>query len=121
MAGGEKGAKIIASSRLPPALICGKDTETDERTATSMDQPISPSPTILYREWQAEYLAALLEFDPKLLRERLQAAEGAIFKRLQAMSQSTENRTERQAIEDAQAALRVLKRDRLNFPDWEKK
>jgi hypothetical protein len=86
-----------------------------------MDQPISPSPKILYPEWQGEYLAALLEFDPKLLGERLQAAEGAIFKRLQAMSQSTENRTERHAIEDALAALRVLKRDRLNFPDWEKK
>jgi hypothetical protein len=86
-----------------------------------MDNPTSPSPKIQYPEWQGDYLAALLEFDPKLLRERLQAAEAAIFKRLQAMSQSTDNRPERQAIEDAVAALRVLKRDRLNFPDWGKK
>jgi len=28
---------------------------------------------------------------------------------------------ERQAIEDALASLRVLKRDNLGFPDWEKK
>jgi hypothetical protein len=86
-----------------------------------MDQPISSSPKILYPEWQGEYLDALVEFDAELLGERLQAAEGAIFKRLQAMSRSTENRTERNAIEDALAALRVPKRDRLNFPDWEKK
>jgi hypothetical protein len=86
-----------------------------------MEKPTSPSPKILYPEWQGEYLAALLEFDPKLLGERVQAAEGAIFKRLQAISQGTENRTERQAIEDAVAALRVLKQDRLKFPDWEKK
>ena len=86
-----------------------------------MDNSTYPSPKILYPEWQGEYLAALLEFDPKLLKERMQAAEGAIFKRLQAISQSTDNRTERQAIEDAVAVLRVLKRDRLNFPDWEKK
>jgi hypothetical protein len=86
-----------------------------------MDHSISPSPKSLYPEWQGEYLTALLEFDPKLITERLQAAEGANFKRLQAISQSTDNRTERQAIEDALAALRVLKRDRLNFPDWEKK
>jgi hypothetical protein len=33
-----------------------------------MEKPTSPSPKILYPEWQGEYLAALLEFDPKLLR-----------------------------------------------------
>jgi hypothetical protein len=86
-----------------------------------MEDQTSPSPKILYPEWQGEYLAALLEFDSKLLGERLQAAEGAIFKRLQTLSQSTDCRAERQAIEDAVAALRVLKRDRLKFPDWEKK
>jgi hypothetical protein len=36
-----------------------------------MDNSTYPSPKILYPEWQGEYLAALLEFDPKLLRERL--------------------------------------------------
>jgi chemotaxis response regulator CheB len=42
-------------------------------------------------------------------------------KRLQAMSQSTESQAERQAIENALASLRTLKREKLDFPDWEKK
>jgi hypothetical protein len=84
-------------------------------------EPNSPSPKILYPEWQAEYQAALLELDPKTLFERVTAAETAIFNRLQAISHSADGRAERQAIEDALAALRVLKRDTLGFPDWEKK
>jgi hypothetical protein len=83
--------------------------------------PSSPSSKILYPEWQAEYQAALLELDPKTLFERVTAAETAIFNRLQAMSHTSDGHAERQAIEDALASLRVLKRDKLRFPDWEKK
>jgi hypothetical protein len=83
--------------------------------------PSSPSSKILYPEWQAEYQAALLELDPKRLFERVTAAETAIFNRLQAMSHNSDRQAERQAIEDALAALRVLKRHNLGFPDWEKK
>ena len=83
--------------------------------------PSSPPSKILYPEWQAEYQAALLELDPKRLFERVTAAETAIFNRLQAMSQNSDGHAERRAIEDALAALRVLKRDGLGFPDWEKK
>jgi hypothetical protein len=81
----------------------------------------SPSPKILYPEWQAEYQAALLELDAKRLFERVTTAETAIFNRLQAISHNSDGHAERQAIEDALAALRVLKRDNLGFPDWEKK
>ena len=84
-------------------------------------EPSSPSSKILYPEWQAEYQAALLELDPKRLFERVMAAETAIFNRLQAMSHTSDGHAERQAIEDALASLRVLKRDNLGFPDWEKK
>jgi hypothetical protein len=66
-------------------------------------------PEILYPDWQHEFLAALLELDGNKLLERVQAAETAIFNRLQ-----------RQAIDDALASLRVLKREKLGFPDWEK-
>src|SRR2546425_11815189 len=59
--------------------------------------------------------------DPETLRERVAAAETAIFNRLQAISQGSNHTAERQAIEDALASLRVLKRDNLGFPDWEKK
>jgi hypothetical protein len=84
-------------------------------------EPNSPSSKILYPEWQAEYQAALLELDPKRLFERVTAAETSIFNRLQAMSHSSDRHAERQAIEDALASLRVLKRDNLGFPDWETK
>ena len=82
----------------------------------------SPSPKMLYPEWQTEYLAALVELDPKTLFERVTVAETAIFNRLQAISHNSDSHAaERQAIEDALAGLRALKRDNLGFPDWEKK
>ena len=72
------------------------------------------SPKILYSEWQNEYQAALLELDRKKLLERVTAAETAIFNRIQAISPS--HAAERQAIEDALANLRVLRRDNLASP-----
>jgi len=80
-----------------------------------------PSPEILYPTWQHEYQAAVLELDRKKLAERVAASETAIFNRLQVISQSSDHQAERQAIEDALAALRVLKRENLGFPDWGKK
>jgi hypothetical protein len=85
-----------------------------------MTDPNSPSPKILYPEWQVEYQAALLELDPKQLSERVKAAETAIFTRLQAISRDANSHAERQAIDDALASLRVLKREVLGFPDWQK-
>ena len=79
------------------------------------------SPEILYPAWQNEYQAALIELDRKKLPERVAAAEAAIFKRLQQLSQDSDSYAERQFIEDALHGLRVLKRDELGFPDWEKK
>ena len=80
----------------------------------------SPSSKILYPEWQNEYKTALLELDRQKLSERVTAAEAAIYKRLQAISESADHLAERRAIEDALAAIRVLVREKLNFPDWEK-
>jgi hypothetical protein len=81
----------------------------------------STSPKMLYLEWQAYYQAALFEFDPERLPQRVEAAETAIFKRLQTISQGSDCKAERQAIEDALASLRVLKKEKLAFPDWAKK
>jgi hypothetical protein len=72
-----------------------------------------------YPEWQRPYQAALLELDPKKRAEHVAEAEAAIFKRLQQLSQSPDGETERQVIEGAICALKILKRDSLNFPDWE--
>ncbi len=81
----------------------------------------SPFPKVLYPEWQNQYRAALLELDRQKLSERVTAAEAAIYQRLQAISQTSDHQAERQAIEDAMAALRLLMKEKLDFPDWEKK
>jgi hypothetical protein len=86
-----------------------------------METEDSSSPNVLYQEWQNEYRAALLEVDRGKLSERVAAAETAIYERLQQISQDPDRRAEHQAIEDALAGLRLLKRERLGFPDWEKK
>jgi hypothetical protein len=82
------------------------------------------SPSSFRYLWQREYEAALVELDPKKLLERVHTAEAAIFNRLQEIAQSSDSpdqKAERQAIEDALASLRVLKQEKLAFPDWEKK
>jgi len=76
---------------------------------------------IRYPEWQHEYRAALLEVDQIKLFERVATAETAIYKRLQQIVQSSDHQAERQAIEEALSALRVLMKEKLGFPDWEKK
>jgi hypothetical protein len=64
---------------------------------------------------------SLLDLDREKLLQRVTAAETAIFNRLQSIVQSSDHQAERQAIEDALATVRVLKRDNLGSPDWEKK
>jgi hypothetical protein len=81
----------------------------------------SSLPTLQYPEWQADYQAALLELDPKKLFERVAAAEAVIFNRLQALAQNPDHSLEHQAIDDALASLRVLKQQKLDYPDWSRK
>ena len=81
----------------------------------------SPSPHILYPQWQNEYQAAVVELDCEKLSQQVEAAETSIYERLQQISQGSDDQAERQAIEDAVAGLRILKRDSLGFPDWGKK
>src|SRR5438876_2817323 len=77
---------------------------------------------VLSRWWISAAISIFCpELDTEKLRERVAAAETAIFNRLQAISQGSNHTAERQAIEDALASLHVLKRDNLGFPDWEKK
>jgi hypothetical protein len=78
------------------------------------------SPESLYPAWQNEYQAALAEVDREKLKGRVEAAETAIYKRLQQISQDSDHHTERNVIEDALNSLRVIKKDELGFPDWEK-
>src|SRR5881227_227457 len=73
------------------------------------------SSDIVYPEWQPEHLAALLELDSEKLRERVAAAETAIFNRLQAISQGSNHTAERQAIEDALQASTFSRGTILDF------
>jgi hypothetical protein len=61
-----------------------------------------------FPDWQREYQAALLEVDPQKLPERVKAAEVAIFRRQQALANSSDGRVERQAMGDALHAIRVI-------------
>jgi hypothetical protein len=74
-----------------------------------------------YPDWQSPVQEALIELDKDKLKALVAEAEAAIFYRLQAISQDTDHTAERQAIQDAVATLRVVKREGLEFPDWEKK
>jgi len=78
-----------------------------------------PTSNLKFPEWQRQYQAALMELDRKKLPERVLEAENAIFQRLQSLAVSRNGMAERQAIEDALGSLRVLKREQLDFPDWE--
>jgi len=90
-----------------------------------MTEVNSPSPKILYPEWQNAYQAALWELDRKMLLERVTAAETAIFNRIRAIESESErlpflqepdHAAELQTIEEALASLRVLRRDNLGPP-----
>jgi hypothetical protein len=82
---------------------------TDEDTSTSQN--------IKYPHWQREFEAALHEGDPESLRQRVDAAEAALFLRSQALAGSAEGQAERQAISEAIRTLRAIQREKLGYPD----
>jgi hypothetical protein len=70
-----------------------------------------------YPDWQREFEVALSECDPQTWRKRVDAAESAIFLRLQGVVDDEERR----AIDDAIKALRAIQKDKLGYPDWNKR
>jgi hypothetical protein len=101
---------LPAHTGTPPASA--KEV-TDENTSTSH--------TVKYPHWQREFEAALREGDAQSLRQRVDGAEAALFLRLQALEGSAAGHEERQAISEAVAALRVIQRDKLGYPDWNRR
>lgn len=71
-----------------------------------------------YPEWQAPLQEVILEFDCEMLRGKVQKVETLILERLQQLSQRNDGRSEQEAVIDALSILRIIKRDRLGFPDW---
>jgi hypothetical protein len=74
-----------------------------------------------FPNWQQAYQDALLELDAEKLNQRILDAETAIFLRLQELTPDSDHHEERSAIFDAISGLRVLKTQKLGFPDWHSK
>ena len=72
------------------------------------------SEELKYPQWQVPLRDAILEFS----YQELQKVEAAVFDRFQILSSDRNHAEERQALSDALSTLRVLKRDKLAFPDW---
>jgi hypothetical protein len=65
--------------------------------------------------WQPAYEAVLTEADTYALFKLVEVAEAAVLTRRAALEGSADHHSERQAMEEALANLRVVKRDRLKF------
>ena len=72
-----------------------------------------------YPQWQAPLQDAILEFNLDQLPAKIYRVETLIFERLQQLHIAGDGIHERQAINDALQILRTVKRERLQFPDWE--
>ena len=74
-----------------------------------------------FPELQGRLEAALRDSDPQKLPDMVRAAEGAIVLRQQALVKRPDGQAERQDIEDALHALRVIQREKLEFPTGTKR
>ena len=87
-----------------------------------MIDPDTPtSQNMKYPHWQHALEAALLERDPQKLRQRVDAAEAAIFLRLQNLTDNLETQAEHEASGEAIRTLRAFQKEKLGYPDWNKK
>ena len=72
-----------------------------------------------FPEWQRPLQDVILEFDRERILKKIQDVEGLIFDRLRQISVTNDGRVEHDALNDALSVLRILKRERLGFPDWQ--
>ena len=70
-----------------------------------------------YPKWQQPLAAAILEFDPQRLHEKVQRAEAAIANRLEELATEQGNQLERLALFDGLSILKRVKKDRLGILD----
>jgi hypothetical protein len=71
-----------------------------------------------FPEWQGPLQDVILEFDRERMLKKIEDVEVLIFDRLRQLSVSSDSRVEHDALNDALSVLRILKRERLGFPDW---
>jgi hypothetical protein len=70
-------------------------------------------------EWQAVLQELKRETDPEKLSAKLQEVEGLILDRLQELYRKDDDSEEHEALKEALSTLRIVKRDKLGFPDWQ--
>jgi hypothetical protein len=88
-----------------------------EHIRTAEREPMSDA-ELKYPKWEREFQEAVLELNREKLVEKIQDFETAIFVRLQELKFDSDHHSERQAIDDALATIRALKKDQLSHPGW---
>jgi len=72
-----------------------------------------------FPHWQAPLQDLILEFDPVKLQEKNQRGRSPALRAPPATrSRKTANRDEKIALPDALSIVRLMKRDRLDSPNW---
>ena len=82
---------------------------------TSSEHSSTPEPPLRFPAWQREYEAALSETDRFALFKRIEVAEAAILLRRDVLGPTRQDDAERQAIKEALAKLKAIKKERLKF------
>ncbi|HYM78355.1 MAG TPA: hypothetical protein VE377_20445 [Candidatus Dormibacteraeota bacterium] len=81
-----------------------------------MASETSSSPPLRFPTWQRAYSAVLTEADTRALFKLVEIAEAAILTRRASLEGDPNHHSEREAIDDAIAILREVKKKRLRFP-----
>ncbi len=61
-----------------------------------------------YPTWQEPYRAAIIETNPKLLKQRISGAQQAAILRFKELENSSDHHAELRALTDALTALKIL-------------
>lgn len=81
------------------------------------NQPMSDG-ALKFPEWQTPLQEVILELDHEKLTEKMQKLETLLSERFQELQRESGSQAEQQALNDALSTLRIIKRDKLGFPDW---
>ena len=71
-----------------------------------------------YPKWQAPLQEVIFEPDRKKLGDKIQKLEVLILERVLQLQLESDGDSEQEAINDALSILRALKRDKLDYSDW---
>ena len=71
-----------------------------------------------FPEWQVPLQGLILESDRSKLSEKMQQVEVLILDRLQHLHEGSNGDAEREALNGARSTLRIIQREKLEFPEW---